>query len=189
MRMRIVTAVALALFLTGAASLPWTAAQEKTPVVQSTAKENETPLKSADSYKVEFTIYEQDNGKKINSRSYSMQIRDALPHWSSMTRLRVGSRVPVAVGASDLQYQDIGMNIDCQILPMANGKVGLGTNWRYSNVENEQERETGHPVIRQESSQVEAVVPMDKPTVIAEMDDVASTHRFVFEVKVTKITP
>ena len=40
MRKRIVTTVALALFLTGVASLPWAAAQE-------TAKESEVQLKPA----------------------------------------------------------------------------------------------------------------------------------------------
>jgi hypothetical protein len=72
---------------------------------------------------------------------------------------------------------------------MGNGRVSIGTNWDYSSVEGEQARDTKNPVVRQVRSSVEAVVPLDKPTVISEMDDVASTHRFVFEVKVTKINP
>ena len=109
---------------------------------------------------------ELDNGKKINSRSYSMLILSASePKFTNMRLLRLGSKVPVAVGTNGngLEYMDIGMNIDCRILPTGNGKVVVGANFEYSTIENEQERETGHPVIRHVSSQVEAAVPLGKP--------------------------
>ena len=189
MRKRSVIVVALALFLMGCASLPWAAAQEPAK-----GKEDDQ-LKPTDSYKVEFTVNELDNGKKINSRSYSMLMRaEASPKWTDRQRLRVGSKVPVSIGgtsASPVQYQDVGMNIDCRLMPMGNGKVSIDTNWEYSAV-GEEERaahDSQPPVFRQVRSSVQAVLPLDKPTVISEMDDVASTHRFVFEVNVTKINP
>jgi hypothetical protein len=191
MRERIVTAVALALFLTGAASPPWAAAQEKAAPVESTAKENETLLKSADSYKMDFTVNELENGKQINSRSYFMLLRaDAIAKSNPMSHLRVGTRVPVATGGGSFQYQDVGMRIDCRLLPMANSKVAVETNWDYSSLAGGPgfNPDPQHPVFRQVINSVEAVVLLNKPTVIAEMDDVASTHRYVFEVKVTKIT-
>jgi len=183
MRKRIVITVALVLFLAGFASLPWAAAQEP-------PKEPEAKLKPAESYKVEFTVSELDSGKKINSRSYSIQIRaEAIPKWSDTKRLRVGSRVPISTGNHGFQYMDVGMNIDCRLLPMGNGKVAVGTNVEYSSLEGVPAHETENPVIRNVRSDVEAIVSLDKPTVLAEIDDVASTHRFVFEVKVTKISP
>ena len=107
-----------------------------------------------------------------------------------MKRLRVGSKVPYATGTETkgFQYMDVGMDIDCRLMPMENGKVGIGTAWEYSSLGGEQGHDTQNPVIRHVRSEVEAVVPLDKPTVISEVDDVASTHRYVFEVKVTKIT-
>jgi hypothetical protein len=192
MRKRIVITLALALFMAGFASLPWAAAQEKTAPAESAPKEGEAQLKPSDSYKLEFTVNELESGKKINSRSYSMLIRAvAHPKWTDTKQLRVGSRIPVEMSADKFQYQDVGMDIDCRLLPMENGKVLIGTNWHYSSVAGEQVLNQGaqHPVFRQVSSNVEAVVPLDKPTVISEVDDVASTHRFVFEVKVTKINP
>jgi hypothetical protein len=190
MQKKIGPIVALALFLTGAACLPWAAAQE-------TAKSNEDQLKPANySYKVEFTVNELDGGKKINSRSYSMQmlaqpIPNRQPPWSETKRLRVGSKVPYATGTESkgVQYMDVGMDIDCRLMPMGNGKVGIGTAWEYSSLGGEQGHDTQNPVVRHVRSEVEAVVPLDKPTVISEVDDVASTHRYVFEVKVTKSTP
>ena len=186
MRKRIVITVALAMFLTGGASLKWAAAQD-------TAKQGEPQVKPTDSYKVDFTVNELDNGKKINSRSYSMLVRaDAIPKFTDTKRLRVGSRVPYATGtgsASTFQYQDVGMNIDCRLLPMGNGNVVIDTNWEYTSLEPGASHDTLPPVFRQVRSSVEAVVPVSKPTVISEMDDVASTHHYVFEVKVTKINP
>jgi len=189
MRKRIVTTLALALFLAGSACLPWAAAQE-------TSKEGEAQLKSSDSYKVDLTVNELDGGKKINSRSYLILLRaESLPKWTDRQRLRVGSRIPYSTGTgpgnNTIQYQDVGMNIDCRLLPIGNGKVAIDTKWEYSSVGGEHEigHETQQPVFRQVVNSVDAIVPLDKPTVIAEIDDVASTHRYVFEARVTKINP
>jgi hypothetical protein len=184
MQKKIVTIVALALFLTGVACLPWAKAQE-------TAKQSEAQLTPADSYKVEFTVNEMENGKKINSRSYLMLLRaEALPKWTETQRLRVSSRVPFGEDPNKVQFQTLGMDIDCRLLPMGSGKIGIRTSWNYKSVGGEWEvnHSTQNPVVRDVRSDVEAVVPLDKPTAISEVDDVASTHRYVFEVKVTKIT-
>lgn len=184
MRKRIVTTLALLTFLMGVASLPRAVAQEA-------AKENAAPNGPNDSYKIDFTVNEIENGKKINSRSYQMLLRaEAAPKWSDKQELRVGSRVPVQFRPGQVQYQDVGMNIDCRLMPIANGKVILDTSWAYSALENEHGPGTDAqpPVFHQSKSEGQAVVPLDQPTVITEMDDVASTHRYVFEVKVTKVS-
>ena len=182
MQKRTALTVALALVLAGGAGMPWAAAQE-------TAKQGDAQVKPADSYKVEFTVNEIENGKRINSRSYMMLLRaEAVPKWTERQHLRVGSRVPYAVESDKFQYQDVGMNIDCRLMPLGNGSVAIDTNLEYSSVAGEQGGAT-HPLFRQVRSGVEAVLPPDKPTAIAEMDDVASTRRYSFEVKVTKITP
>jgi hypothetical protein len=192
MQKRIVTTVALTLFLTGAASLPWATAQEKKATTEPAAKESDTQLKPTDAYKVDFTLNELENGKQINTRSYSMLMgAENLPKWTELKRLRVGSKVPVPTGGGGYQYEDVGMNIDCRLLPMGNGKVAIDTNWDYSSLAGDPGVNPNRqsPVFRQVRTSEEAVVPLNKPTVIAEMDDVASTRRYVFEVKVTKVTP
>jgi len=181
MSKRLAAAVVLALVLTGVRSLSW-AAQEPT--------KDESQPKSMDSYKVEFFVSELANGRKINSRSYSMQIgAEASPKWTDVKRLRVGSRVPINVGANQIQYQDVGMNIDCRLQSMSNNKVGINTTWEYSSLAGEQPHNAATPTFRNVRSDVAAVVPLDKLTVISEVDDVASTNRYVFEVKVTKVAP
>ena len=190
MKTKTVITVTLSLLLMGIASVPWTAAQEA-------AKEGETQLKPSDSYKVVFSVSELDNGKKINSRSSTMLIRaEAVPKFTSMKNLRIGSRVPYSTStgtgtvSNDIQYQDVGMNLDYRLMPMGNGDVVINTNWEYSTVAEgpEATHATIGPVFRQVRSQIESDVPLGKPTVLAEMDDVASTRHYVFEVKVTKIS-
>jgi len=157
---------------------------------QAPAKEAESQSKPTDSYKVEFAVNEIENGRKINSRSYMMLLRaEPLPKWTDRQRIRVGSRVPFATAGDSFQYQDVGMNIDCRLMPIGNGNIAIDANLEYSSLEGGPGANPQHPVFRQVRSGGEAVVAPDKPTVIAEMDDVASTHRYVFEVKVTKINP
>jgi hypothetical protein len=192
MRKKVLITMALALFLMGIASPRWIVAQDA-------PKEDETQLKTADSYKLEFSVHELDNGKRINSRSYSMLMRtasEALPKYGNVKNLRIGSKVPFSTStgtgttSNSIQYEDVGMNIDCRILPMANGNVVVGANWEYSSLADEDaaKHDTLPPVFRQVRMNVESVVPLNKPTVLAEMDDVASTRHYVFEVKVTKIS-
>jgi hypothetical protein len=185
MHKRILMAVFLALVLAGGAIVSRSAAQE-------TAKGVEPQLKPTGSYKVEFTVSELDSGKRINTRSYSMRFSvNTLPQWSGWELVRVGSRVPFAVEAGKFEYADVGMNIDCRLMQMGGDYVVVNARWSYSNVEGERmvSPNNQNPVFREVRSDVEAPVPLDKPTVISEVDDVASTHHYVFEVKVTKITP
>jgi len=190
MQKRIVTALTLVLVLAGATCVWGAAAQES-------AKEEVPQLKSIDSYNVEFTVNELDNGKKINSRTYSMQIPNiplprlapGSPPWTEWKRLRVGSQVPIPAGEKGFTYKDVGMDIDCRYFLMPNGKLTMATNWDYTSLGSDQERNNPTPVFRHVRSEVEAVVSLDKPAVISEVDDVASTHRYVFEVKVTRINP
>ena len=193
MQKRMAMMVALVMVFAGVVFLPRAAAQEIKPPG---TVEPALP-QSIVSYNVDFTVSELDNGKKINSRSYSMQIPDipaphldsASPRWTEWKRVRVGSQVPIPAGEKGFTYKDVGMDIDCRYFLMPNGKLTMDANWDYTSMGSDQERNTPTPVFRHVRSEVEAVVTLDKPTVISEVDDVASTHRYVFEVKVTKITP
>lgn len=185
MNKRMVMLFALVAVLTGAGGIPRAAAQE-------TAKEGEVQAKPMDSYNVEFTVSEMNNGKKVNSRSYSMQVRaDAQPKWTDTRRLRVGSQVPVPMPQANntLHYKDVGMDIDCRLMPIGGDKVGISTVWGYTSLASNLGHENEAPVIRNVHAEVETIVTLGKPTVISEVDDVGSTAHYVFEVKVTKITP
>ena len=135
-------------------------------------------------YKVEFSVYEVQNGKRLNARKYMTLADDG-----QGARIRVGSQVPLVVGGSGgYQYKDIGMNIDCRPHGDENG-VSLDLTVEMSSVlkPEESHQSNEHPVFRTDRSSLVAVVPLGKPTVTSTMDDVSSDRRYEIEVTATKV--
>ncbi len=197
MSKRMVVTLTLILALAGVVGIQNAAAQENSKqqeVPSKPLKEEDVQAKPMNSYNVEFTVNEMDNGKKVNSRSYSMLVlADDQPKWTDGRRLRVSSNVPVPVtknstGGDVYQYKDLGMDIDYRLMPLGGGKIGISTVWGYTSLASDQGHDPQAPVTRQVHAEVKAIVPLDKPTVISDVDDVASTAHYVFEVKVTKVT-
>src|SRR4051812_13506888 len=59
-------------------------------------------------YRAEFLITELEEGKKLNSRHYSM-----LLNAGGWTQIRIGTRVPSGPDAPG-QFLDVGTNINCR---------------------------------------------------------------------------
>ncbi len=81
-----------------------------------------TPLK------VQIVLSEYEGEKKINSLPYTIFV-NADDLGGSPTSIRMGLRVPVAVGtkdaASSIQYVDVGTNIDCHASATEDGRFKL----------------------------------------------------------------
>src|SRR6185437_242444 len=63
-------------------------------------------------YRVDFSINELQDGKKINSRHYSMILTSG-----DRNQIKIGTRVPVSTTPSvstQFQYMDVGTNINCR---------------------------------------------------------------------------
>src|SRR5438552_4841705 len=69
-------------------------------------------------YRVDLKLNELEKGKTVNTRSYVMVMAKSKGQRSANGRIRVGSRVPYASKAGEFQYQDVGMNIDCNLTPL-----------------------------------------------------------------------
>jgi hypothetical protein len=153
------------------------------------------------SYRLEFTLSEFEDGKKVNTRSYSMILqRGANRGDSSMGLFRVGSRVPVATGSiqpggsgtqalvnTQFQYIDVGVNIDCRLWG-ADDDLTLSSNVEVSGMSTP--REIGgvsQPVIRQTRSNLQGAITAGKPTMIASLDQVDSARRMEVSVIATKL--
>jgi hypothetical protein len=82
------------------------------------------------------------------------------------------------------------MNIDCRA-EERNGGIELSITADSSNFSvPEADKAAGvarPPVIRQLRSQVDAIVALDKPTVVSAMEDPSSTRRFQLEVTAARI--
>ncbi|HWC19404.1 MAG TPA: hypothetical protein VG498_20495 [Terriglobales bacterium] len=150
------------------------------------------PRSQSEAYKVEYVFSEWQDNKKINARTYTLLVRPM-----DKASLRLGSRVPIAVGIfapgntkenaipTQFQYLDVGMNIDCVVEPL-DSDVILSTTVEVNRLAPEQAKEV-HPIVRQTKIQVRDLVPVGKPTVLSNADEVDGTGRFQIEAAVTKI--
>jgi len=86
------------------------------------------PQMPTSTYKLDYVFSELQDGKRINARSYS-----ALVRLMDKGSIRLGNRVPILVanskdGGNQIQYLDIGVNIDCRVEQEVEGGVTLFTN-------------------------------------------------------------
>jgi len=150
----------------------------------------DTPKPAAQKiYKATFLIYEVEEGKKINERTYVLPILsvDNKPHDSN---IRVGTRVPVAASATQTQYLDVGLSIDCNVTEQAD-KFIVHTNIDMSSFalpeQGADPRNGGNPILRNVRQTVSTIVSPGKATPLTSIDDVNSKKRLQVEVTVTRI--
>lgn len=76
--------------------------------------------------KVQIVFVEYEGEKKVKSLPYTLLLR--AEHGSHATKIRIGSRVPVATAidkAAPFQYFEVGTNLDCSATPAQDGKYQL----------------------------------------------------------------
>lgn len=151
------------------------------------ASEDESLTKPLGAYQLEFTITELADGKKINTRTYSLVAQQGM-----LNKLRVGGRLPVVTSTasssfpSQFQYIDVGVNIDCEVRERE-GFVLLASTIDVSSLAPQRDEQTHQAVVRQVRSEVRTILSPGRPTVISGMDDPTTKARFEFEVTATKV--
>ena len=144
------------------------------------------PQQSTNTYKLEYVFSENQDGKKVNARSYSTLVRVR-----ERGSIRLGSRIPVAVGvakeggSSPWQYMDIGVNLDCRIAEEVDSGIDLFTSAEMSSLTDA--NRVGNPVVRQSKIQVENIVPIGKQVLLTSADEVDGTRRLQLEVTATRV--
>src|SRR5438046_7590777 len=76
------------------------------PAAEESKPKQDQREKPIQPYRLDFSVNELENGKKINSRHYSIDLTAG-----SANQIKIGTRVPVATGGSGWQYMDVGTNI------------------------------------------------------------------------------
>jgi hypothetical protein len=165
-------------------------------VAQTSAAKNETPkdpevkaaVRPTAAYKLEYSIWELEGGKRVNSRNYVVFITDDDRNAS----LRTASRVPAGPPSgtdNKVQYIEVSVDIRPRLLQRDGGLI-LNSSIRVESIASDA-KELGNlnpalPVTRDMSAQSLNAVVIGKPLVIASMDDAASKRRYEVEVTVTK---
>ena len=166
-----------------------TAVLRATPQDSAAAKAANDASEPGHSYRLDFTIHELEDGKKINSRQYSMNLDSG-----DQSEIKIGTRVPVEVKQGEIQYLDIGTSIWCRLRDRADHIAWL-TNDVMLTVRSElsnfaipdQQGQSMRPAIRQMKIDSSAMVTPGKSAVIGAVDDPNSKRQYQLEVMVTKL--
>ncbi len=135
-------------------------------------------------FRLDFALSESEDGKKLNTRHYSMNI---VPGYTPSNEIKIGSRVPVEGKQGDMQYIDVGTNIWSRMTERGDA-LQLEVRADLSNFANpEQESRTAMPLLRQLRINASTVAMPGKPIVVGTVDDPNSKHQFELEVTVTKL--
>ena len=158
------------------------AAPKPTAAPQQTQPEAPRPIHS---YHLEFSLNELEDGKKINSRQYSMDVSTA----SNNGRVQAGTRVPIVKADGSVDYLDVSTRIsvshiverdgalsidfscDVQSPAPADGASGLGK----------------LPILRTLSMNGAAILTVGKAAMVSVADDPNSKRQFQLEVTATQL--
>jgi len=168
-------------------------AQEETKAAAEDDKAKSTsPAKPVHAYRVDFSITELADGKKVNTRHYSM-VANSGP-WST---LKIGTKVPVATGSyrnsttealvnTQFQYLDVGTSIDCEVNEQGED-LSLDVRSDFSNLSSAEEQHSPQPIIRQIKINGRTITSPGKSVVIGAVDDPTSNRQYQLEAVVTKL--
>jgi Bacterial type II and III secretion system protein len=158
-------------------------------IVRAQEKAPDTPLTH---YKLTYRLLEMDaNGKITNSRAYFAIIGaggDSAP-----AKIRTGDKFPIVVGtgatgATDIQYEDVGTDIDTFHPRINDRELSLQVSAALSNVaKSAPSLVPNTPIIRQTRWESSVVVTLDKPTIIFISDNTSDTGKTELELTATEI--
>src|SRR5271168_735965 len=123
--------------------------------------ELERAEKSVNAYRLDFSVNEFEDGKKINTRQYSMNLNA-----DDSNEIKIGTRVPVESKQGEFQYIDVGTSIWCRLEERANG-LPISVSAEISNFAMpDQQGQQARPVLRQLSIKASTVAQLGKPMVV-----------------------
>lgn len=139
-------------------------------------------------YRLDFSVNEMEDSKKINARQYSMNSRSG-----DGNEIKIGTRVPVDSKEGQVQYLDVGTNIWCRLRDQTDvtglsGSVLLNVRAEITNFAiPEQQGQQVRPVLRQLKIEASTVAVPGKSVIVGSVDDPNSKRQFQLEVTVTKL--
>ena len=139
-----------------------------------------------DAYRLDFVVSEMEDGKKINSRQYSMNLNA-----NDGNSLKIGTRIPVEAKQGEFQYVDVGTNLRARLKDHANGmELQVGADISNFALPEQAIRTCGvntPPLIRQMQINASTLAVVGKPMVVGSVDDPNSKRQFQLEVTVTRL--
>jgi hypothetical protein len=139
-------------------------------------------------YRLDYTLTESENGKKIDSRQYSIEAGGGTPNgrpWAG--HLRIGTRVPVVMKSDGtIEYVDAGIRIDARFFAR-DGFQELDTDFDLSSLIPDEAKVDGRPILRTLTISNETPVVVGRAMTAGTADDPNSKRKVQLEVTVTEI--
>ena len=155
----------------------------RSPAQESESAKSPQADKQINAYRLDFSVNELEDGKKINTRQYSMNLNS-----DNSNELKIGTRVPVESKQGEFQYLDLGTNIWSR-LEDSKGIINLSVRTEISNFANPEQGQSHEtrPVLRQLKISAGTLAQLGKPMLIGSVDDPGSKRQFQLEVTVNKL--
>jgi|SRR6266851_249192 hypothetical protein len=133
-------------------------------------------------YRLDFSVNELQDGKKINTRQYSINLNAG-----DENEIKIGTRVPVETTNGQFQYIDVGTNIWARLRERG-GELSVNAHADISDFAMpDQQAQIRQPIIRQLKINGSTIALPGKPIVIGSVDDPNSKRQFQLEMTVTKL--
>ena len=139
-------------------------------------------------YRLDFSVNESEDGKRINSRQYSMNLSAG-----DNRDIKIGTRVPFEQKQGEFTYLDVGTSVWCRLRDRSD-VAGLGNDILLdvrAEVSNfavpEQQGQNVRPLLRQLKIEASTLALVGKPMVVGSVDDPNSKRQFQLEVTVTML--
>jgi len=175
----IIVASVLALTILGARA---TAAPGAAKPEQSEQAAKKETSQDSNIYRVSYRVDELENGKTINSRSYTLMAQAG-----NRAMARIGSKVPYSVGGDHFQWQDVYMRIDSTVKEQE-GRLQVQTGLDMSLIAGKETIPSGEsrPVFGQVTLQDVTSATLGRPAFVGSVEDVASNRHYEIHVTVTR---
>lgn len=138
--------------------------------------ENARPPEAPKAFRLDFVLKEFEDGKVVNSRSYSMTVSAV----NNAGSIRAGDKIPVVTRAGDAHettYLDVGVNIDCRSVVPYDDKLSLIVTADITKAGTD----SNPPLIRSNKWSSGVVVSFRKSTVLFSSDDASAKRRLQLE--------
>jgi hypothetical protein len=136
-------------------------------------------------YRLSFSVQEVgENGRVSNSRAYTTATATGYGPYAA---IRTGDKVPLKIDdKGNLNYMDVGVNIDCSRAQEVNGKLALQITAEVSSTTKATDP-SAPPIIRQNRWSANVLVPIAKPVVVFSSDDLQGKGKLQVELTATRI--
>jgi hypothetical protein len=137
-------------------------------------------------YHLDFSLNELEDGKKLNTRHYSMNLTDADSE-SGGQDLKIGTRVPIQSDSGKVEYLDVGTTIRARMNHWVTPVI-VDVNADISNFASPDDAtRTAHPLLRQMRIGASTAFVLNKPMIIGSVDEPDSKREYQLELTVTKL--